>query len=156
MCESLNHILNNFRLFTFITSALQDSRFPPINVKELPKLSCAVSLLTDFEPGKDYLDWDIGKHGIWIEFAPDDRFPDKTTTATYLPEVIPEQGWNKVQAIDSLLRKGGYTGPITDKKRKSIKLTRYQSQKLEKNYKDYLKAEQNKKLQDNPTSTLPN
>lgn len=49
-------------------SAFQDSRFDPISKPELPRLSCAVSLLTNFEQAKDCYDWEVGKHGIEIEF----------------------------------------------------------------------------------------
>ncbi|ORX55635.1 hypothetical protein DM01DRAFT_1320886, partial [Hesseltinella vesiculosa] len=115
-------------------SASHDRRFRPISRKEVPFLSCAVSLLTDFEEAKHYLDWEIGTHGIWIEFTLESG---RKTTATYLPEVMVEQAWTKDEAIDSLLRKGGYTSIIDQKKRESIQLTRYQSQKLEQSYQDY-------------------
>ncbi|KAG0165280.1 AMME chromosomal region protein 1-like [Apophysomyces sp. BC1034] len=117
-----------------LTSAFQDRRFNPITVRELPHLTCAVSLLTEFEDGDDFLDWEVGTHGIWIEFINQGR----RRTATYLPDVIPEQGWDKIEAIDSLLRKGGFRGNITDDLRKAIKLTRYQSSKVEVSYEDYL------------------
>lgn len=48
-------------------SAFEDDRFDPISEKEVPKLSCAVSLLTNFEKGNDALDWEVGTHGISIE-----------------------------------------------------------------------------------------
>jgi uncharacterized protein (TIGR00296 family) len=117
-----------------IISATKDSRFRPITAKELSQLDCSVSLLTQFEVGQDAMDWQVGKHGIWIEFH--DGTAKKT--ATYLPEVAHEQGWTKVEAIDSLLRKGGYQGPITHKIRDTIKLTRYQSEKLTLSYDDHL------------------
>ncbi|KAI9031164.1 ammecr1 protein [Hyaloraphidium curvatum] len=123
-----------------LTSALRDRRFSPIAAHEVPHLTCAVSLLTDFESGTDYMDWEVGLHGIWIEFT-DDMW--RKRTATYLPEVVEEQGWSKLEAIDSLLRKGGYAGKITDKTRSGIKLTRYQSKKLEITYKEYLEQLQN-------------
>ncbi|GAA5996546.1 uncharacterized protein JCM10292_003044 [Rhodotorula paludigena] len=50
-------------------SAFEDSRFGPITRKELPRLECGVSLLTDFEVCDDYLDWELGLHGIYVEFA---------------------------------------------------------------------------------------
>ncbi|KAG0937975.1 hypothetical protein G6F29_001914 [Rhizopus arrhizus] len=116
-----------------LISALKDTRFKPITLEELPRLSCAVSLLTDFEQADDYLDWEIGVHGIWIEFIQQDG---EKETATYLPEVIKEQGWTKEEAIRSLLRKGGYYGNITKEYcESSIILTRYQSQKKEFSYK---------------------
>ncbi|KAI9495637.1 ammecr1 protein [Zychaea mexicana] len=118
-----------------LASALQDRRFNPITLREVPRLECGVSLLTNFEDGQDYLDWEIGVHGIWIEFTNDQGHK---RTATYLPEVMPEQGWNKQETIDSLLRKGGYRGAITEKVLKSIKLTRYQSSKAKAGYTEYV------------------
>jgi len=115
------------------SSAFRDSRFPPIRADELPALQCGVSLLTNFTPGADYLDWEVGRHGIWIEFP----LGRDTTTATYLPEVAAEQGWTKEEAIQSLLRKGGHRGPITPELLQAIKLTRYESQKASLNYDDW-------------------
>eukprot|EP01136_Pigoraptor_vietnamica_P010433 Opistho-1_new@48043 len=119
------------------TSAFRDRRFSPIHASELKRLKCGVSLLTNFETAKDYLDWKIGVHGIWIEFRDE---AGKTRTATYLPEVAEEQGWTKLEAIDSLLRKGGFKGKITDAVRATIVLTRYQSEKIALTYDDYIRV----------------
>jgi len=118
-----------------ITSAIHDRRFSPITIRELSHLTCGVSLLTNFEDAKDYLDWEIGVHGIWIEFVDDHN---RRRTATYLPEVAEEQGWTKEEAIDSLLRKSGYNGRITDKIRSRVVLTRYQSAKYAITYQEYV------------------
>ena len=40
---------------------MKDSRFKPIQMEEVPKLECGVSLLTNFEKGLDYLDWEVGE-----------------------------------------------------------------------------------------------
>lgn len=58
-------------------------------------------------------------------------------TATYLPQVATEQGWDQTQTIDSLLRKGGYRAQITPEIRRSIKLTRYRSQEVHMTYNEY-------------------
>ena len=68
---------------------MKDRRFSPIRLTDVERLQCGVSLLTNFEDGQDYLDWEVGKHGIWIEFSLENG---QTTTATYLPEVAAEQG----------------------------------------------------------------
>ena len=47
-------------------------------------------------------------------------------------------GWDKIQTIDSLLKKGGYKGTPTPEVRRSIRLTRYQSEKVTVAYSDYL------------------
>ena len=45
--------------FAISCSALRDRRFPPIQAKELPFLECTVSILTDYETGLSYLDWEV-------------------------------------------------------------------------------------------------
>jgi uncharacterized protein (TIGR00296 family) len=123
-----------------ITSATNDSRFSPISRDEYPLLSCAVSILTQFEPCSSYSDWDIGLHGIRIEFF-NERGAKRS--ATYLPEVAHEQGWNHIQTLDSLLRKGGYKAPITSETRKNVHVTRYRSEKLTLHYNDYIQSKKN-------------
>ena len=51
-----------------LNSAFNDHRFPPIKENELGNLTCSVSFLVNFEKGTDAYDWEIGKHGIIIEF----------------------------------------------------------------------------------------
>ncbi|KAK1788026.1 hypothetical protein P4O66_016505 [Electrophorus voltai] len=133
-------------------SALKDSRFPPMTRDELPRLFCSVSLLTNFEDVGDYLDWEVGVHGIRIEF-----FNEKGSkrTATYLPEVAKEQGWDHIQTIDSLLRKGGYKAPITNDFRKTIKLTRYRSEKMTMSYAEYIAHRQHHHYQNGIGHPLP-
>ena len=120
-----------------LTSATNDSRFPPISRDEYPLLSCAVSILTDFEPCSSYSDWAIGIHGIRIEFF-NERGSKRS--ATYLPEVASEQGWNHVETLDSLLRKGGYRSSITSDMRKSVHVVRYRSEKLTLHHNDFVKS----------------
>ena len=47
-------------------------------------------------------------------------------------------GWDRIQTIDSLLRKGGFKGTITTEVRRAVRLTRYQSEKLTIGYNDYV------------------
>ncbi|CAN9509428.1 unnamed protein product [Ophioblennius macclurei] len=135
-----------------LTSALKDSRFPPMTRDEMPRLFCSVSLLTNFEDVGDYLDWEVGVHGIRIEF-----FNEKGSkrTATYLPEVAEEKGWDHIQTIDSLLQKGGYKAPITNDFRKTIKLTRYHSEKMTMGYAEYIAHRQHHHDQNGIRHPLP-
>lgn len=41
------------------SSAFNDRRFSPITVDEIPLLSCGVSLLTNFEEGLAWDEWDV-------------------------------------------------------------------------------------------------
>lgn len=67
----------------------------------------------------------VGKHGIIINFTDPDL--QCARSATYLPEVAPEQGWSHKDAVLSLIRKAGYDGHVSSSLLSSIKLTRYQS-----------------------------
>ncbi|XP_042196513.1 AMME syndrome candidate gene 1 protein [Callorhinchus milii] len=135
-----------------LTSALKDSRFPPMTREELPRLFCSVSLLTNFEDVGDYLEWEVGVHGIRIEFINE---KGSKRTATYLPEVAKEQGWDHIQTIDSLLRKGGYKAPISSDFRKTIKLTRYRSEKMTLSYSEYLAHRQHHHYQNGIAHPVP-
>lgn len=87
-------------------SALRDSRFSPVAARELPALSCGVSLLSRFERAAGgWDDWEVGVHGIIIEFT-DPRLKCRRS-ATFLPEVSAEQGWGRREAVEALVRKAG-------------------------------------------------
>ena len=73
-------------------------------------LSCEISLLSTFEPIQDPLDWEVGKHGIEVEFnGPEgSNDQDRTYRGTFLPNVAPEQGWDVKTTLEALCRKAGY------------------------------------------------
>lgn len=146
-------------------AAFKDRRFSPISSSELPRLECGVSLLTGFEECQDYLDWEVGTHGIYIHLpnpalAPKEDSSSSSSsgastpapsskprwsrggpsilTATYLPDVMPEQGWTKEEAIDSAIRKAGWNGRITQDIRRSLRVRRYRSEKVSCTYQEYV------------------
>jgi len=147
-----------------LVSAFKDSRFNKIAKSELESLECEVSLLTDFEDASSYLDWTVGVHGIRINFQHPSLLTSNATSeapsplsssyylprltqrqsfsATYLPDVIPEQGWTKVEAVDSAINKAGWNGPITEDLRRSVKLRRYQSKHCVVGWDDYMEWRQ--------------
>jgi hypothetical protein len=47
-------------------------------------------------------------------------------------------GWDHVQTIDSLMRKGGFRGSITPDIRASVCVVRFQSDKLSVSYSEYV------------------
>lgn len=61
----------------------------------------------------------------------------KPLTATYLPDVAPAQGWTKLEAVDSAIRKAGYDGRITEDVRRSIKMRTYQAKKATVTWEEY-------------------
>ncbi|CAJ0565538.1 unnamed protein product, partial [Mesorhabditis spiculigera] len=117
-----------------LTSAFNDSRFDPIHFSELEQLHCGVSLLVEFEDARDYLDWEVGVHGIRIHYHIDGH----DYSAVFLPEVAPECGWGHVETVDNLIKKGGYRGRISEDIRRALKVVRFQSSKLTMSYQDYL------------------
>jgi AMMECR1 domain-containing protein len=102
--------------------------------RELPSLECSVTLLTDFEPVSDPMDWQLGTHGLRISFTASGR----RYGATYLPDVAREQGWTKDETIVSLMRKAGWGGHKSEwRKVPDLKVTRYQGKKSSLTYSEW-------------------
>ena len=89
-----------------LTSAFEDTRFSPIPSALLSSLSCSLTLLANFEPCSDAMDWVLGRHGLRISFT----YRGRRHGATYLPDVAVEQGWNKEETVESLMKKAGWDG----------------------------------------------
>ncbi|KAK0124006.1 hypothetical protein ONS95_008995 [Cadophora gregata] len=119
-----------------LISALQDTRFSPITTSELPSLEVSVTLLTDFEKADDQLDWELGIHGLKINFTVKNR----QYGACYLPDVPVEQGWTKEETVISLMRKAGWTGR-RDKWREvsDFRATRFQGKAESLKWEEYNK-----------------
>ena len=119
-----------------LISAFEDDRFEePINKNELKILNCEVSLLIKFEKVENVMDWEVGTHGIDIEFE-DNK--GNSFSSTFLPEVASDEGWDQRTTLKYLVQKAGYTGSL-DKIIKNIRLTRYQSIKKTISYNQYKK-----------------
>ena len=135
-----------------LMSGLRDQRFTPIHPSEVPHLRVAVSLLVQYEECQHVYDWQVGTHGIVIKFSVEKQphqhslapsFQSNSNlqqqySATYLPEVAKEQGWDQATAVASLIRKAGYTKDITEALLQRIHCTRYQSSKLKMTFEEYL------------------
>ena len=86
-------------------AAFEDRRFSPVKQNELADLKCTVSLLHSFEKAQSWDDWEIGTHGIQIEFL-------NAYRGTFLPSVAAEQGWTKEETLRFLVQKTGFRGGI--------------------------------------------
>ena len=115
-------------------SAFQDHRFSPISREEIPHLRVSVSLLVNYEECDYCLDWDVGVHGIIINF----RYQNENYSATFLPEVAKEQRWTTQETINALVKKSGFRHSLSDNLQRSIRCTRYQSSKQYLTYQDYV------------------
>jgi len=78
----------------------------------------------------------VGKHGLIIEFTDPDY--NIRCSATYLPEVASHEGWGHIETIDTLMKKAGYHGAITESLRKKLRVTRYQSTLYTMHYSEYV------------------
>lgn len=130
-----------------LLAGVRDARFPPVaSLPELRALACKVSLLAGYERAADWRDWDADVHGVTIEFedpGADDGIrggahrPPRSFGATYLPGVIREQGWSKEEAMESLARKAGFEGAVTEDVRRAMRVTRYRSSVARATYAEY-------------------
>lgn len=97
-------------------AALEDWRFDPLDPDELDDLTLDVSVLTPAEPIESPLDWEVGRHGIVLEKA--------GRRALFLPQVAPEQGWDREQTLSALCQKARLA---PDDWRSGAKLSRFES-----------------------------
>jgi AMMECR1 domain-containing protein len=77
----------------------------------------------------------IGVHGIIIEFS---DAGGNLYSATYLPQVASEQGWDHLEAVTSLMRKAGFRRRVTHEMLAALKVTRYRSSIHKLSYGEYL------------------
>eukprot|EP00921_Rhytidocystis_pertsovi_P002107 GHVQ01003627.1.p1 GENE.GHVQ01003627.1~~GHVQ01003627.1.p1 ORF type:complete len:343 (-),score=53.73 GHVQ01003627.1:146-1174(-) len=118
-----------------LKSGVKDRRFNPLVLKDVPLLSCKLSLLHSFEPCEHLYEWEVGVHGVTISFVVDGG---QQYSATFLPEVAVEHDMSQRTVITELVRKSHYTGPITDELLNSISVTRYQSSRTSLSYENYV------------------
>ena len=137
--RSLSKVLSEYALL----AAIDDDRFEPISEDEVSSLTVAVSLLVNFsdKPLRNPLKWTVGKHGVDMELI----YKGKHYSSTFLPEVAEEEGWDQRTTLLELLLKDEF--PIDDLKDaadldkviKLMKVTTYESVKVEVSYDEYVK-----------------
>lgn len=82
-----------------VASATQDYRFPAVRAGELEDIEIEVSILSPLRKIKSLDEFMIGKHGIYMRKA--------GRSATFLPQVATEQGWDKDETLKHLSLKAG-------------------------------------------------
>ena len=111
-------------------------------MSELPELSCEISLLSNFEVIQDPLDWEIGTHGIEIEFKANMSDSEKFR-GTFLPSVAPDQGWtSQTETLEHLCRKAGYRGGFASVQNNFTNVRRYQSIKFGMTHAEFVATQQ--------------
>lgn len=82
-----------------INSALRDPRFPPVAAAELPGLYIEISIMTLLQSVEDPGEIVVGEDGLVIEAG--------GRSGLLLPQVAPEQGWNREQFLEGVCMKAG-------------------------------------------------
>ncbi|SMN20530.1 similar to Saccharomyces cerevisiae YOR289W Putative protein of unknown function [Maudiozyma saulgeensis] len=131
-----------------LVSALEDTRFHPISENDLTRLKCYCNVLQNFETiydnkkrikENDIFNWTIGKHGIELRFK--DPHGSKIRSATFLPDVMTEQGWDKSETFKNLLEKAGCLSNIDEimehYDQYFVDVVRYEGNKSSITYKEF-------------------
>lgn len=81
-----------------VAAAFEDPRFPPVSAEEFRRIDIEISVLSPFEPcGAG--DVEPGLHGVYLTRG--------FRSGVFLPQVAPEQGWDKDQLLHHLCLKAG-------------------------------------------------
>jgi uncharacterized protein (TIGR00296 family) len=85
-----------------VSAATKDPRFPPVQASELKDLTIEISLLSPMERVTDTNRIIVGKHGLLIRRG--------WYQGVLLPQVAPEQGWNREEFLQGVCYKAGLPG----------------------------------------------
>jgi len=80
-------------------AAFQDSRFQPLERDELPLIEIEISVLTPARPVQGPGDIVVGRDGVILK--------KNGRSAVFLPQVAPEQGWDRPTMLSHLAVKAG-------------------------------------------------
>eukprot|EP01061_Rhynchopus_euleeides_P007527 TRINITY_DN16566_c0_g1_i2.p1 TRINITY_DN16566_c0_g1~~TRINITY_DN16566_c0_g1_i2.p1 ORF type:complete len:223 (+),score=64.08 TRINITY_DN16566_c0_g1_i2:82-669(+) len=117
-----------------VDSGSRDARFHPVNMHDLsPSLDCTVTLLTPRQAAIPWDNWVAGVHGVQMTLTEG----EDTYFASFLPDVVREQGWSRKQTLAALIHKSGYPREVTEDTLRRCSVSRYESTVGKCNYIDY-------------------
>jgi len=82
-----------------LSAAFTDSRFPPVNRKELADLNIEISVLTPFHRIRDINEITVGKHGLYIVQG--------YYKGLLLPQVAEQYSWDRTTFLEQTCYKAG-------------------------------------------------
>jgi uncharacterized protein (TIGR00296 family) len=82
-----------------VDAAIHDPRFDPVRASELSAIELDISLLGPTRPVPGPASVIVGRHGVVLSKG--------GRSATFLPQVGPEQGWDRDTLLLYLARKAG-------------------------------------------------
>ncbi len=77
-----------------ISAATRDPRFAPVTVDELEEIHIEISVLSPLRQVDDPTEIQVGKHGVMVKQG--------QRQGVFLPQVAPEQGWDREQMLTHL------------------------------------------------------
>ncbi len=80
-------------------AAVNDPRFLPLTIEELPQVKIEISVLSPLKKIKEISDIEVGKHGLYIIKG--------INRGVLLPQVATEYGWDRVQFLENTCHKAG-------------------------------------------------
>jgi len=84
-----------------LSAAFSDSRFAPLQEKELSELDIEISVLTPFRRVQDLDEITVGKHGLYIVRG--------HCRGLLLPQVAQQYGWDRTNFLQQTCYKAGLT-----------------------------------------------
>lgn len=82
-----------------VNAAFDDPRFPPLSRSEFEHVAIEISVLTPLRPIASPEEFTVGRDGILFQLG--------NRGAVFLPQVAPEQGWDRDTTLTFLARKAG-------------------------------------------------
>jgi AmmeMemoRadiSam system protein A len=82
-----------------VAAAFEDPRFPPLSKEEYPGVSIEITVLSPMRSIRSVDEIEIGRHGVLLTKG--------AHQAVFLPQVAPEQGWNREELLINLCYKAG-------------------------------------------------
>lgn len=109
-----------------INAALEDPRFMPVQEGELDDLYIEISVMTPLQPVANPEEIVVGQDGLVIE--------GRGRVGLLLPQVAPEQGWDREQFLEGVCMKAGLS-PGAYRSRE-VKLSKFQAHVFGGPYRD--------------------
>ncbi len=82
-----------------LAAAFDDPRFQPVKKEELSLIDIEISVISPMERISDVSEIVVGTHGLYISQG--------FRSGLLLPQVAPEQGWDRDAFLDGVCRKAG-------------------------------------------------
>ncbi len=100
----IGYIVSEMTLFETVCdaakqAAMNDPRFPPLSMEEMPYVNIEVSVLSEMRPVNNYEEILIGEHGLLLD--------EQTHRAVLLPQVAIEHNYSIEDFLTSLCEKAG-------------------------------------------------